>query len=190
MNHLPLALSIVLGCLMIPDYAESRGLRVPRLGTGSRALAVSPTVPAGWAGIWQNRDSTYVGCLDPQLDETSTDLDTLCVGESLGLMGDGLNYACEGTFDDGAFDLTCTGASQMEDCTAHFDLHMTGTRTGDTAVTVSTLRIRFGPAEACFNQPDQCTRIVTHATRLGAPPAECATPVRTTTWSGVKALYR
>lgn len=190
MNQPLLVLSIVLGCLMLPDYAESRGFRLPRLATGSRALGVNPTVPAAWAGIWQFENSIYVGCLDPQLDDTDTDLDTLCVGEPLGFMGDGLNYACEGSFGDSEIDLTCTGVSFLDDCTAHFDLRMTGTRTGDTADIVSTLRISYSPAMSCFDMPDDCTRIEAHMTRIGAPPAECATPVRTTTWSGVKAFYR
>lgn len=190
MNPLRLLLAALVTCCLIPTAAPARDRPAPDLTAALRAFGTDYPVPAAWLGIWEDQDSVYSGCTPSVLLNTSTDRDTICINDRIDPDSTIVGYSCEGTVTETSIDLTCTGSVTQEGCTSTFSFHVVGTRTANTAVSVTTVRTSFSPPAACFGLPDQCTRIVTHSTRVGPAPPGCATPVQSTTWGNLKALHR
>lgn len=187
-----LILAALLCLPFAPAIVEARdsAIPAPRLSTVLRALGDDFSVPAAWTGIWEDSDSTFIGCGIESLIETSTDRDTLCLGETLAPEEPEVTYICTGTVTDTQVDMTCNASFVQEGCTISNTFEIHGTRTGNTSVVVVTLQTSFSPPSACFEQPDQCTRIVTRSTRLGPAPEGCGTPVENTSWGSIKSRYR
>lgn len=162
----------------------------------ARAATSAFTVPAEWAGVWASTDSVY-DCPVIVLDHVSASIDTLCAGQDVmyGVDTGGYDIVvdCTGTVTPTSIDVTCTGSSEvMADCTATMTLHIQGTRTGDTSVTITTMQITYsGSAFGCDLLPPMCTRTVSRSTRTGpAPSAYCTTPVTPQSWGALKVRYR
>lgn len=184
-------LAVLAAVLLVPSLAQARDVKALRLGEALRALGGGYTVPPAWAGLWEDQDSVFTGCTVETFQSTSTDQGVLCSGDLLEPDTTKVVYSCEGTVTDTSVDITCTGSFDTEGCIATFSIRTVGTRSGNTSYTVSTVRVSYAPPESCFGIPDQCTRIVTHSTRLGPAPAEdCGTPVENTTWGSIKARHR
>lgn len=146
------------------------------------------TVPPEWAGVWMTTDSIY-SCAGV-LQSTSTDLDTLCAGQTY---QEDPTFECTGSATATSYQMSCTGREELfPGCDQVFAVEAHGTRTGDSFFSVSTVTISTsGTAEGCDLFPGSCTQVNTHGTRIGPPPEpHCSTPARSATWGEVKALYR
>lgn len=183
-------LALVLG-FFSPTPATAQGVPTPRLPHGLKLLDEF-RLPAGWAGIWEDSDSVFVGCDALSLTNINTDRDTLCEGDELDTeTEEGQQLECTGNADDDSYDITCTGSTTAEGCTATFTSRLIGNRNGNTATATIDVVISYSPPSACFELPNICTRIVTRSTRLGPPPeGYCTTPVEATTWGAIKARHR
>jgi hypothetical protein len=162
----------------------------------ARAATSSYTVPPEWAGVWVDQDSVYQ-CPALTLTGTSTSTDTLCAGQDVmaGLDTGGFEFTldCTGTATATTLDVTCTGSAEvMAGCTVTMTIHTQGTRTSDTAVTVTTSQLSYsGSAFGCDLLPASCTRRVSRSTRTGpAPAAYCSTPALPQSWGALKVRYR
>jgi len=148
------------------------------------------TVPPEWEGIWTTTDTVY-NC-PSSFNNTSTVDDTICTGEALNDPGQ-TQLVCTGNATATTYDITCTGTDDViPDCTATYNYHVHGTRTGESYFSVAELNVTYsGTAEGCDLLPPQCVQINTHGTRTGpAPPTFCSTPTRSSTWGQVKIHYR
>lgn len=166
------------------------------MGAGSARAALSYKVPAEWAGIWASTDSVY-NCPPVTFDHVTTSEDTLCAGQDvmygMDTSGMGFTFDCTGTVTPTSIDVTCIGSGEVvAGCTMTMSMHIQGTRSGDTSVTIVTQEISYsGSAPGCNLFPGSCTRTVSRATRTGAAPsAYCATPALPQTWGSLKARYR
>ncbi len=185
------ALLALAATLLAAASVQAAPPQAPRLGQAVALLGGGQTVPSAWAGVWQNVDSTYTGCDVLAPIGTSNATDTLCTGQTLLPDTTGIgSLNCNGTVTDTQVDITCTGSTAQDSCTIDFTYHITGTRTGNSAVFVTTLVQHYSPPSACFFLPDQCMRFVSRGTRIAAEPPTCGTPARRTTWGTVKTLYR
>jgi hypothetical protein len=184
-----LAVFLAVAALATPlahGHAEARPLSTNQ--AGHRVFSGGVTVPAEWAGVWQNTDSTYK-C--PNLfQSTSVDSDTLCVGQS---ENSDLNAVCSGSATSTSVDFTCTATGEVfTDCQYTITSHVTGTRSNDTYFLVTTTTTAFsGTGAGCDLYPPTCTQTNIHGVRLGpAPAAYCATPAVPSSWGKLKATYR
>lgn len=185
------ALLALAATLLAAASVQAAPRHAPRFGTVLALLGGGQNVPSAWAGVWQNVDSTYTGCDVLVPAGSSSETDTLCTGQTL--LPDTTGFGsmdCNGTVTDTQVDVTCTGSSAFDSCTVDFTYHITGTRTGNSALFVTTLTQHYSPPSACFFLPDACTRFVSRGTRIAPEPPTCGTPARRTTWGTVKTLYR
>jgi len=182
----PLA-AVVLAAVLFPVTSEARAFQPPTWTSAVRGAGY--TIPAEWAGVWQDDDSTYT-CSPRVLTDTSSDIDTLCAGTYFGpdTTGGG-EYDCTGSITSTTIDLTCTGSFTFEECTVTFDFHFEGTRSGDTSVVTSTFSTTYTPSGCAF-QPDECQVIVTRSTRIAPQPPGCLTSARSSSWGALKTRYR
>jgi hypothetical protein len=128
----------------------------------------------------------------PALD---SGIDTLCAGRAYDPAPDSpYQLECTGTVTTTTVDQHCTFSGPVEgtECTLDITFDFVGTRSGDSSVITQTLSIDVGGTGAeCAFFPDECTRTVSRATRIGPEPgAYCASPVEPTTWGRVKSQYR
>lgn len=162
--------------------------------TPSRAALLGrqtvPVVPVAWSGVWQYTDSLY-DCDGPVLLVVTSGLDTLCTGASYVPEGsDGLQFQCDGTYDDTYSNVTCTASiPTFPGCTASYTLTSITTRTGESYSATSTGITTF-PPNVCGPLTNSCTIVNRHATRIAPEPPTCATPALPASWGGIKAVYR
>lgn len=198
MNRKLVLLLLVVSSVMISAVASagtaSSGARAHRLTSALRAMGGTLTVPPEWDGIWVSEDSTY-SC-EGVFESVETYTDTICAGQVLPYQdpsGGMFNLSCSGTASATTIDINCaSGAEVVPDCMMTFSLLFSATRSGDSFVGEGTNTISYsGTAEGCDLIPDECSRTVTHATRISpAPPAYCATPTRRSTWGELKVRHR
>lgn len=156
-----------------------------------RAARAAIVTPLEWDGLWNSVDSTYT-CTGT-FQGTGASLDTICGGKECQPPGMTFALDCTGTADATTIDMTCTATVEVvPDCFASFTVVTRGTRTGDTAFTVSTVSTTYsGTALGCDLMPPSCTQRNSHATRIGSAPADyCLTPAKRARWSDLKLLYR
>lgn len=187
MNKLRLLTAALLAAVLMPATSEARAFQPPTWTAALRGGGY--TIPAEWAGVWQDDDSTY-SCSPRVLLDTSSDTDTLCAGTFFGPdTTGGQEYDCTGSITSTTVDVTCSGSIAFEECTATFEYHFVGTRSGDTSVMTSTFSTTYTPS-GCALLPDECEEIVTRSTRIAPEPPGCLTPTQTTTWGQLKTRYR
>ncbi|MCC6651244.1 MAG: hypothetical protein IT348_08870 [Candidatus Eisenbacteria bacterium] len=174
---------------------SSAAARSQRFTNALRAMGGTLTVPAAWDGIWVSEDSTYT--CEGVFESVETFSDTICAGQVLPYNedpGGGMfNLICTGSADATSIQIECGHSEEIiPDCLMTFTLVFDGTRTGDSYVGETTNTFSYsGTAEGCDLAPDECSRTVTHATRISpAPPAYCATPARRSTWGELKVRHR
>jgi hypothetical protein len=192
----PLLVLLVLAALAGTAICAGAAPRALRYADILRAANGGIVIPPEWDGVWASEDSVY-DC-QGNLDFVETYLDTLCSGQVYGFDGDdptgGLfPIDCSGTATATTAQLTCTASGEVvEDCTISFTSTLDAVRTASTFVAVSVTDISYsGTGFGCDFIPAECTRVVTHATRLGpAPTAYCATPSRSSSWGEVRIRYR
>jgi hypothetical protein len=155
---------------------------------GMARMGGTITVPPEWAGIWAISDTIY-DCTGA-FQSASTVTDTLCAGASF---QQDSTITCTGSATSTTYQQTCDGGGEVfTDCAYTFHLDAHGTRNGENYFSVTTITTTYsGTGKGCDLFPDNCTQINTHATRTGpAPTVYCSTPVRSSTWGQLKALYR
>lgn len=188
MKQLRLVFAVLLAACVLPSLAHAtvHSLTLRRALTAAGGY----TIPAAWAGIWAYNDTTY-DCTTHAVTSVDTGQDTLCAGQSFepDSTGTGFSYNCTGTVTDTQLNLTCTGSFSFSGCGATYTLVGTGTRSGDTAFTVSTFSTTWSPPNCAF-QADSCEQTNSHQTRIGAAPPGCTTATHAKTWGQVKQYYR
>lgn len=174
---------------------SSAAARSQRFTNALRAMGGTLTVPAAWDGIWVSEDSTYT--CEGVFESVQTYTDTICAGQVLPYnedpSGGMFNLICSGSADATSIQINCgSSAEVVPDCLMTYTMVFEATRSGESFVGVNTNTITYsGTAEGCDLIPDECSRIVTHATRISpAPPAYCATPARRSTWGELKVRHR
>lgn len=179
-----LATLILVGAALLAARSASAGVPSGRFPIVNGNIIV----PAEWAGVWQYTDTTY-DC-NGAFKSTSSGFDTLCAGAQFDTSS---TVSCTGSVDGTTYTQHCTATGELfPDCSYNIDIVSHGTRTGDTAFSVSvTQSSTSGSAPGCNLFPPTCDQVNTHSTRIGPAPAEyCATPAAPTTWGKVKAQYR
>lgn len=156
-------------------------------------VRASVTVPPAWDGVWDTLDSTY-DC-SGVLQSTDTGRDTLCGGKDYTSASGGspITFDCTGTANATTIDVTCTGSFiVIADCTENFTIVTHASLSGGTYHSVSFVNVTIsGTDPLCGYLTASCTQLDTWGTYVGpAPGAYCATPVRTSTWGGLKSIYR
>jgi hypothetical protein len=152
------------------------------------ASAGTIVVPAAWAGVWVNCDSTY-DCTGA-FKSASCDTDTLCTGQ---VFDTDTLVTCTGSFTSSTFTEQCSGTLEVfTDCQVNYNVEGHGTRTADTFFSVFNSSTSYsGIGAGCDLFPPSCSQINSHGTRISAaPPAYCATPARLESWGKLKATYR
>lgn len=187
-----------LGIALALSFALSFILAAPadaglRAGGSRGAMNGSIVIPAEWSGVWSFADSVYE--CDGPLQSYDTGIDTLCAGQPIDVDYDTeFSLECTESVTGTTVEQHCTGTGPIEgtECSMTFTLDSIGTRTGDSYVITSTIRMEVsGVAKECGFFPPSCTRIVSRGTRIAPQPdAYCATPVAPTTWGRMKSQYR
>jgi hypothetical protein len=176
--------------------ADAASPRPPRFAEPLRAAGGAFQVPPEWDGVWASADSVF-DCQNNLLD-VETYLDTLCAGQVISFAEDDptgglIDLTCTGGADATTVDIDCSGSTEFfPDCALTFAVQLSALRTGDSFVGTSVTSITFdGTGEGCDLLPDECTRVVTRANRIGpAPAAYCTTPTRASSWGDLKLRYR
>jgi hypothetical protein len=192
----PILLALAVTAGLSAATASHASPRAFRYAHAILATHGSITIPNEWDGVWASEDSVY-DC-SGNLQYVETYLDTLCAGAVVSFEDDDptgglLTIDCTGSASATTVDILCTGSGEIvTDCTVTLIVDLEGTRTGDSFVATSVTSVTYdGTGTGCDIFPDDCTRVVTHADRIGpAPAVYCATPVRTATWGEVKLRYR
>jgi len=179
-----LALSLF---LLVPACARAEG------STSLRDVlrASSVPVPVEWSGVWTTVDTSY-DCVTLAFKNTSTQTDTVCVGQEIGDPGTlPFNITCTGSANSTTVHMHCTGSGEIiPGCTVDIDIVTDGTVSGGSYDMVTTSNFTYTGA-GCLGIPNQCQVIHSHGTRIAsAPTAYCATPTQPSTWGGLKAHYR
>ena len=147
-------------------------------------------IPAGWAGIWSDRDSTYDCNGLPQ--GTSTDVDTLCEGSTVPVIFYGSDISgthplyWSGTADDTRIEVN-TSFSRRVAMGIYYVMsyHMVEVRTGDVAT--RTIDI-YGAYSNPPSPPDYCQMISGVLVRI-SPPAITCSPVSVKKSSRTPAIH-
>ncbi len=147
-------------------------------------------IPDEWLGIWE-LDVEIYDCETNELQFTSTNLDTICPGSVFEDPDpDSVNIECTSSANGDSYTSHCEGSEEATPgCTVNFTYDATGTRTGDSYSSISTMTITY--TGDCPLIPDSCQRVEITGTRIAGTPNPCnGAPVEGYSWSSVKSLYR
>jgi len=173
--------------ILVATAAHASQPGMPSFPRGLRGVT-GITIPAAWAGVWQFADTTFV-CGTTDNGEPDAGLDTLCAGAQFFDDGSGVTFDCTGSATDTQADFTCTGTFSIVTCTITVTAVSHATRDGDTIHYDQTTTTTYTPTLCAF-QPDSCEHTSGVSTRVGPPPASCATPVEKVGWGTLKLRYR
>ncbi len=159
------------------------------------ACGISPAragiiIPEEWGGIWESDADTY-DCDTNTWFFNQSGPDTMCVGAVIEDPNPGdTPLECTSSADGDSYTSHCEGSFELEPgCMATVTFDMTGTRTGETMTSVSTMRTVY--TGTCIEFGDTCFRTETTATRVAESPASCAsTPNEQLAWGALKSSYR
>ena len=177
-------------CIAVPAAVTAGEVPSPPDVRTVLSLLQDGGVPEDWAGVWSNEMELRT-CEDVVIS-TNTAVDTVCTGDLVDPGDDLDDLDCDFNVDGNTVTMSCDMVIEVDDtCVQNVSWDYTAVLDGDVITATIILETTAeGTGVVCDNLPDSCTKIVMTSTRIGPEPAECATPVETTTWGGIKQQYR